>query len=55
MSFLPLTKFRKKEFARLAARGPTPEEVARDKAERQKVAPQNAPQQPNDIKPEVRP
>lgn len=32
MSFHPLTKTTKKLFARMAARGPTPEEVATQKA-----------------------
>lgn len=31
MSFQPLSKIQKKEMARLAARGPTPEEVANDR------------------------
>jgi len=33
MSFHPLTKFQKKLFESLKARGPTPEEVARAKSE----------------------
>jgi hypothetical protein len=38
MAFQPLTKFTKKLFARMAARGPTPEEVAREKREAERRA-----------------